>query len=338
MDTPDLPFPLSRRNFLKTTLAASLAAGLGAPAWAADQRNGIPYHTLGRTGEKVSMLGLGGYHAGVPFLESDSIALIRAAVDAGINFLDNSWDYRDGSCETRMGNALRDGYRDKVFLMTKIDGRSKAAAASQIDESLKRLQVDHVDLMQFHEIVRMSDPDRIFAPGGAMEAMLDAKKAGKLRYIGFTGHKSPEIHLKMLATAETNNFHFDTVQMPLNVLDAHFDSFTSKVVPVLLKRDIGIIGMKPLASGIVLQTNTASAVECLRYAMTLPTSVVLTGCDSMDTLNQALGVAKNFQPMTKDEIAALLAKTAPVAVSGQYEPYKTSDHFDGTTRNPQWLG
>jgi predicted aldo/keto reductase-like oxidoreductase len=168
--------------------------------------------------------------------------------------------------------------------------------------------------------------------------MLDAKKAGKLRYIGFTGHKSPEIHLKMLATAESHNFHFDTVQMPINVMDAHFDSFTSKVIPVLLKNEIGVLGMKPLAAGIVLQTNTASAVECLRYAMTLPTSVVITGCDSMDILKQALGVAKNFQPMTRDEIATLLAKTAPVAASGQYEPYKTTEHFDGTTRNPEWMG
>src|SRR5205085_2279073 len=240
--------------------------------------------TLGRTGEKVSAIGLGGYHIGEPKDEQESLRLIRAAIDGGINFMDNSWDYHDGGSEIRMGKALRDGYREKVFLMTKIDGRTKASAAKQIEESLGRLQTERVDLMQFHEIIRMEDPDRIFASGGAMEAMQDAKKAGKVRYIGFTGHKDPLIHLRMLEIAEDHKFHFDTVQMPLNVMDAHFRSFEQKVLPVLMKEKIGILGMKPLGSGLILKSHTAKPIECLHYAMSLPASVVITGIDRMPLL------------------------------------------------------
>jgi predicted aldo/keto reductase-like oxidoreductase len=205
-----------------------------------------------------------------------SIAIIRKALDEGINFLDNCWDYNGGESEIRMGKALRDGYREKAFLMTKIDGRSKASATAQLEESLRRLQTDRIELLQFHEIIRDTDPDRIFAPGGALEAVLAAKKAGKIRFIGFTGHKSPDIHLKMLATAAQHHFSFDTVQMPLNVMDAHFDSFEKKVVPVLQKDDIGILGMKPMGDHFILDTKTATPVECLHYAMNLPTSVVIT--------------------------------------------------------------
>jgi aryl-alcohol dehydrogenase-like predicted oxidoreductase len=336
----DTPLPFTRRDFLKSTLAAGLASSLGSTARAAEAelRNGIPYRALGSTGEKVSHVGLGGWHIGSQFAESDSIAIIRTALDGGINFLDNSWDYNGGASEVRMGKALRDGYRDKAFLMTKIDGREKTAAARQIDQSLQRLQVSHVDLMQFHEIIRITDPDRIFAPGGAMEAMMDAKKAGKVRYIGFTGHKSPEIHLKMLATAAAHQFRFDTVQMPLNVMDAHFDSFGAKVLPELNKSGIGALGMKSLGCGMILQSKTVSPVECLHYAMNLPVSVVITGCDSLDILNQAIGAAQSFKPLSAQEVADILAKTAPVAQSGQYELYKTSTDFDGTVHNPQFLG
>jgi predicted aldo/keto reductase-like oxidoreductase len=237
-----------------------------------------------------------------------------------------------------MGSALRDGYRQKAFLMSKIDGRTKAAATSQINESLKRLQTDRIDLMQFHEVIRETDPDRIFAEGGAMEAVLEAKKAGKIRYIGFTGHKSPDIHLKMLATASQHKFTFDAVQMPLNVMDAHFESFEKKVLPVLLQSDIGVLGMKPMGDHFILESKTATAVECLHYAMNLPTSVVITGCDSLPILQQALQAARSFQPMNASEISTLLAKTAKAAEAGKFEQYKTSHHFDGTFANPQWLG
>src|SRR5712692_8953824 len=217
---------VTRRQFIEISVGAAILTGLASSAGAAESKGEVPRRTLGRTAEKVSMVGIGGFHLGKPELsESESIRIIRAALDNGVNFLDNCWDYNNGQSEIRMGKALRDGYREKAFVMTKIDGRTKESAAKQIDESLGRLQTDRIDLVQFHEVIRMNDPDRIFAPGGAIEATLNAKKAGKLRYIGFTGHKSPQIHLHMLQTADRYGFTFDTVQMPLNVMDAHFDSF-----------------------------------------------------------------------------------------------------------------
>jgi predicted aldo/keto reductase-like oxidoreductase len=295
--------------------------------------------TLGHTGEKVSIVGIGGYHLGRPGVSvEESIRIVRTGLDQGINFLDNCWDYNGGESEIRMGQALRDGYRQKAFLMTKIDGRDRATAAKQINESLKHLQTEHVDLLQFHEVIRDNDPDRIFAAGGALEAVLEAKEAGKLRYIGFTGHKSPEIHLKMLATASAHHFTFDTVQMPLNVMDHHFDSFEAKVLPVLEKQNIGVLGMKPMGDHFSLESKTVTPVECLHYSMNLPTSVVITGCDSLDILQQALGAARSFHPMGNEEVAAILAKTANAAQAGEFEKYKTSHHFDGTYQNPQWLG
>jgi len=203
---------------------------------------------------------------------------------------------------------------------------------------LRRLQTDHIDLLQFHEVIRESDPARIFGAGGSMEAALAAKKAGKIRYIGFTGHKSPDIHLKMLETAFAHDFLFDTVQMPLNVMDAHFQSFEKKVLPVLVKHNIGVLGMKPMGDGIILRSKTASAVECLHYAMNLPTSVVITGCDSLPILQQALEAARSFRAMSDGEVAQLLAKTSSAAVKGEFELYKTTHNFDGTYQNPQWLG
>ena len=299
----------------------------------------IPYRTLGRTGERVSAIGLGGYHLGKPYLEeSESIRIIRAAIDNGMTFLDNSWDYYDGQSELRMGKALRDGYRQRAFLMTKIDGRDQPTAAQQIDESLRRLQTDRVDLLQHHEVIRMDDADRIFAAGGAMEAALEAKRAGKVRYIGFTGHKSPQIHLKTLATAASHQVRFDTVQMPLNVMDAHYDSFEKKTLPILVKHGIGVLGMKPMGDKVILHSKTATPVECLHYAMNLPTSVVITGCDSIEILRQALDAARSFKPMSTDEVAALLAKTSAAATKGEFEQYKTTHNFDGTYQNPQWLG
>jgi uncharacterized protein len=328
---------MDRRDFLKraaaTTVATSLATRLSYGA-----ANSFPYRTLGHTGEKVSVIGLGGYHLGKGSDEEESIRIIRTALDNGVNFLDNCWDYNGGVSEVRMGRALREGYRQKAFLMTKVDGQTRKAAEQQLEESLRRLQTDHIDLLQFHEVIRETDPARILGEGGSMEAALAARKAGKIRYIGFTGHKSPDIHLKMLVTAFAHQFTFDAVQMPLNVMDAHYDSFEKKVLPVLVKHDIGVLGMKPMGDSIILRSKTASATECLHYAMNLPTSVVITGCDSLPILQQALDAARSFQPMAKEEVSQLLARTAGAAGKGEYELYKTSHNFDGTYQNPQWLG
>jgi predicted aldo/keto reductase-like oxidoreductase len=298
----------------------------------------IPYRVLGQTGEKVSTIGMGGYHLGRISDEKQTIRIIRAGIDRGITFLDNSWDYNGGKSEIRMGKALKDGYRNRVFLMTKVDGRSKKEAAKQIDDSLRRLRTDHVDLMQFHEVIRFEDPDRIFAPDGALEAFLEAKRAGKLRYIGFTGHKDPHIHLYMLEAAARNNFRFDAVQMPLNLMDAHFRSFEHQVLPVLVRDNIGVLGMKSMGAGVILQSNTVTPIECLHYAMNLPTSVVITGIDKMDILEQAIQAALTFRPMGNDEVAQLLAKTAQAAASGKFELFKTTSHFDSTAKKPRWLG
>lgn len=353
---------IKRRNFLKA--ASGLGAGLAAsevllkPVLAGNEsiqaqspvtatplstpettKSGeMLYRTLGRTGEKVSIIGVGGSHIGQQKDELESIKIIRSAIDRGITFMDNSWDYNNGVSEIRMGQALRNGYRQKVFLMTKVDGRTKQAAAKQIDESLKRLQTDRVDLMQFHEVIRMEDPDRIFAPDGALSAMLSAQKAGKVRYIGFTGHKDPLVHLRMLNIAAQNNFHFDTLLMPLNVMDAHFRSFQHLVLPVALKEKIGVLSMKPMGGKFILKSNTVKPIECLHYAMNLPTSVVITGIDSIPILDQALEAVRTFQPMSQQQLTALLARTAQAAAQGQYELFKTTSHFDSTAKNPEWLG
>ncbi len=354
---------ISRRDLLKTASVAGLAAGIAAsddflpPLLAQTSpnsndlaqmststpspptRNGdMIYRTLGSTGQKVSAIGLGGFHIGTLKEEQESIKLIRSAIDRGINFMDNCWDYHNGRSHRWMGNALKDGYRDKVFLMTKIDGRTKSAAQMQIDESLRDLKVDHIDLMQHHEILRFEDPDRIFAPGGAMEAVVEAQQAGKIRYIGFTGHKNPQIHLQMLEVAAQNGFRFDTVQMPLNVMDAHFRSFERQVLPVLVKNQMGVLGMKSMGESYILRSNTVSAIECLHYAMNLPTSVVITGIDSMRILDQAFEAARTFQPMTPAQVTALLDRTRQAALKGQFEHYKTTPQNDSTAQNPAWLG
>src|SRR5579863_27273 len=297
------------------------------------------YRTLGRTGERVSAIGMGGFHIAQHGLtEDESVRLVRAAVDRGITFMDNSWDYNEGQSEVRMGKALKDGYRQKVFLMTKIDGRTKEVAERQIETCLERLQTDHIDLVQHHEVIRFDDPDRIFAEGGAQEAMLAAKKAGKIRYIGFTGHKDPHIHLYMLKVAAEHGFHFDTVQMPLNVMDAHFRSFGQLVLPELVKQQIGVLGMKSMGDGVILKSKTVSPVECLHYALSLPTSVVITGIDKPEILNQAIEAVKTFQPLNREQVTQLLAKTKDVAMAGKYELFKTSSHFDSTAKHPDWLG
>jgi aryl-alcohol dehydrogenase-like predicted oxidoreductase len=296
------------------------------------------YRPLGRTGEKVSVLGLGGAHIGRKIGEQESIRIIRTAIDHGLTFMDNCWDYNGGDSERRMGKALRDGYREKAFLMTKIDGRTRQAAAQQIDESLKRLQTEHLDLLQFHEVIRLEDPDRFFAADGALEALRAAQKAGKIRFIGFTGHKDPLVHLRMLDMARRHDFRFDTVQMPLNVMDAHFRSFGQQVLPLLVKDQIGVLAMKTMGSGVILTSKVVKPVECLHYAMSLPTSTVITGIDSMAVLRQDLEAVRSFRPFGPAQMAALLRRTAAAAREGQYELFKTSSHFDGTAHNPQWLG
>ena len=299
----------------------------------------IPYRTLGRTGERVSAIGLGGWHLGLERVDEQlSFQIIRTAIDRGINFLDNCWDYNDGASETRMGKALQDGYRQKVFLMTKIDGRSYAEAMRQLDQSLERLRTDCIDLVQHHEILRYDDPHRIFDEEGANRALVDGQRAGKLRYIGFTGHKDPHIHLYMLDVAREHGFLFDTVQMPLNVMDAHYRSFGRLVLPELTKQGTGVLGMKPMANGIILKSKTVSPVECLHYALNLPTSVVITGVDSMEILDQACEAARTFRPLSDPELTALLSRTAKAAARGEFEPFKTSSIFDGTAQNPAWLG
>jgi len=328
---------MDRRRFLQTAAVTTLMTSLSKKIAHAAETGSVPMRVLGQSGERVSIVGVGGYHIGVPN-EQEAIRIVRTALDNGINFLDNCWDYNGGQSEVRMGKALRDGYRQKAFLMTKIDGRTKQAASQQLEESLSRLQTDHIDLLQFHEVIRDEDPDRIFAKNGGLEAVLEAKKAGKVRYIGFTGHKSPDIHLKMLNTAFAHGFTFDAVQMPLNVMDAHFNSFEKKVLPVLVEHKIGVLGMKPMGDKIILKSKTATPVECLHYAMNLPTSVVITGCDSIDILHQALEAARSFKPMGSSEVAQLLAKTDTAARNGEFERYKISHDFDGTYQNPQWLG
>jgi predicted aldo/keto reductase-like oxidoreductase len=330
---------MNRREFIRTASTAALVASLGQKITYAAPPGGLPYRRLGRTGEKVSLMGVGGYHLGKPAVsESTAIEIVRTALDRGVNFLDNCWDYNKGVSEIRMGKALRDGYRDKAFVMTKLDGRTAQAASRQIDESLRRLQTDRLDLIQIHEVIRMDDPDRVFAPGGAIEAMVKAREAGKVRYLGFTGHKSPAIHLHMLEMADRHGFAFDTVQMPLNVMDAHFDSFIQNVIPVALKKDMGILGMKPIGDTVILRSGTVTAVECLKFAMNLPVSVCITGCDSIRILEQGLDVARNFQPLGQDEVAALLARTEVAASKGEFELYKTTDRNDSTKRSPQNLG
>jgi aryl-alcohol dehydrogenase-like predicted oxidoreductase len=299
----------------------------------------MPYRVLGRTGERVSAIGVGGWHLGLKRVDERlAVRIVRSAIDRGINFMDNSWDYNDGASEKRMGTALRDGYRGKVVLMTKIDGRSKAEAARQLDESLRRLQTDRIDVVQHHEILRYEDPHRVFDEDGANAALVEARQAGKLRYIGFTGHKDPRIHLHMLEVAREYGFTFDTVQMPLNVMDAHYRSFERLVLPELVKQGTGVLGMKSMANGVILKSGAVSASECLKYALNLPTSVVITGMERMEDLDQALEAARTFRPMRQAEVDALLARTAPKAAGGEFEPFKTTSIFDATASHPEWLG
>src|SRR5258705_8275809 len=338
---------MERRDFLKTATAATVGAAIPATAQTADRSNApaqrpeapdMIYRELGTTRERVSVIGMGGYHLGKQKDSSQSIQLMHAGNDRGITFLDNCWDYNDGISEVRMGQALRNGYRQKVFLMTKMDGRTAVEYNKQLEQSLGRLQTDMIDLVQFHEIIRLEDPDRIFAPGGAIEAAIAARQAGKIRYIGFTGHKDPLVHLRMLETAQKHNFHFDTVQMPINVMDAHFRSFEKEVMPVALKQGIGILAMKTFGDPYILKSNTVQPIEALHYGLTLPVSVIITGIDNTQVLDQAFEAARTFKPLGQAQMNSLLARTATAASDGKFELFKTTSHYDGTAQNPKWLG
>jgi aryl-alcohol dehydrogenase-like predicted oxidoreductase len=303
-----------------------------------DEHPDMLYRPLGDSGEKVSVLGVGGFHLAERIEEDLAVRIVRSAIDHGVTFMDNCWDYNEGASEVRMGRALRGGYRERAFLMTKIDGRTKKEAARQLDESLRRLQTDRIDLVQHHEVIRYEDPHRIFAEGGANEALVEAREAGKLRYIGFTGHKDPRIHLHMLDVADEHGFRFDAVQMPLNVLDAHYRSFERHVLPRLVREGIGVLGMKSMAAGEVLEAGVVTARECLRYALSLPTTVVITGIDSLEILDQALEAVRVFRPLSDEELDELLSRTADLAATGELEQFKTTAVHDGTAGHPAWLG
>ncbi len=347
---------MDRRGFIRTVAAVAAAGTLPLEAYAAPDEHVQPkagsvtasipqhpdmkYRALGTTGEAVSLVGMGGFHLAKPggMDNAEAIRVVHAGLDAGFNFCDNCWDYNGGESELRLGRALaQGGYRNKIFLMTKIDGRTATAAAGQLETSLRRLQTDHIDLLQFHEIIRPDDPARVFAPGGALEAVLQARAQGKIRYIGFTGHKSPAIHASMFEMADRHGFHFDTVQMPLNVMDAHYDSFERTVVPMAVARGTGIIGMKAFGDNYILKSRVVSPIQMLQYPMSLPISIQVTGIDGMPILAQALDAVRSYVPPTPEQRAALLARSAAVAMTGRTELYKTTEHFDGTNHNPQWL-
>jgi predicted aldo/keto reductase-like oxidoreductase len=315
----------TRRDFIKQTAFGLCAANMLSHALAASNQADIPTRPLGSTGANVSMLGLGGHHIGRIRDDNQSVRLIRKAIDRGVTFLDNAWEYHNGRSEELMGKALTRGYRDKAFLMTKHHGRDKKTAMEHLEDSLRRLRTDVIDLWQFHEVVYDKDPEMIFALGGGIEAAELAKKQGKVRFIGFTGHRDPVLHLKMLAYG----YPWDAVQMPMNVLDPHFKSFQKNVLPILLRRNIGIIAMKTLASGYVLRANAATPEEALTYIWSQPVSTIVSGMDSEKLLNANVGFARAFKPMSQTKQAKLFDKTRDAGSTGKFEPFKTPPNFDG---------
>ncbi len=321
----------NRREFLKAA-AAGLAMGIGSPILAAQQHDpsGVPKRPLGKTGEKVSIVGLGGWHIGsIP--ETDAVAIMHEAIDHGMTFFDNAWDYHAGGSEEVMGKALATGgRRDKVFLMTKNCARDYKGSLKHLEDSLRRLKTDRLDLWQFHEINYPDAPDWIFERGAA-KAALEAKKAGKVRYIGFTGHKDIDLHRAMLAKP----LEWDTSQMPINVLDAHYRSFQKKVVPECNRRKIAVIGMKSLAAGHFPRRLGYDASVCRRYALSLPISTLVCGITSREELKQDLAMARNFRPMAPSEVQKLLAKTAHDGRDGRNERFKTTNNFDSSYHRRQ---
>ncbi len=324
----------SRRDFLQTSAAAVTAASLLGTA-RGDEKNegGIPLRPLGRFGQMVTMIALGGHHSTRHEQEKESIRLIQRAVDEGIHFMDNCWDYHDGIAEERMGKALAEGgRRDKVFLMTKVCGRSAKEAQSNLEDSLRRLKTDHIDLWQFHEIVYDNDPDWIFADDGAIHPGLKAVKEGKVRYLGFTGHKDPSIHLKMLSKP----YEWASVQMPLNVMDAHFRSFQHRVLPELVKRGIAPIGMKSLGgAGKIVSEANIPVQDALRYVLSLPIATLVSGIDSEQVLEQNLKIVRGFQPLTEEEKVRIESLSLSLAGDGRYELFKSSKFYDGPVHRKQ---
>ena len=302
---------------------------LGAAALTARGQSGaeIPKRPLGRTGLQVSALGIGGYHLGSANSDTEAIQIVNEALDAGVNFFDNAWEYHQGLSEERLGRALK-GKRDHAVVMTKVctHGRDKNVAMRQLEESLTRLQTDHVDVWQIHEVIYETDPELIFAPDGAAEALLEAKRQGKVRFVGFSGHKDPSIHLKMLS----HNFPFDTVQMPLNCLDATFRSFESNVLPEVNRRGIAALGMKSLGgSGELVREGAVIVTIGLRYAMSLPVAVTISGIDSLSVLHQNLEVARGFQPFSAAEMQTIRDACRSGASDGHMELFKTTKKYDG---------
>ena len=325
---------LSRREFVGNSVKGAAAVALGAtlaPA-AGAMGGGLPMRPLGRTGANVSVLCLGGWHIGYSAQqdEAEAIRIMQAAVDEGMTFFDNAWDYHDGYSEIVMGKALASGdRRDKVFLMTKGCDRDYDGAMRCIDESLTRLQTDYLDLWQFHEIVYDNDPDWVFEQGG-IQAAIEAKAAGKIRHIGFTGHRDPRIHQAMLDKAALHeDFDWETVQMPINMMDAQFRSFRNEIVPQCIERGAGVIGMKTLGGGVITGQAGISADTCIRYALSQPVSSIVVGITTMDELQQNTATARRFEPMSDAEQATLVASVKDVAGDGRYELYKTTQRMDG---------
>lgn len=285
----------------------------------------VPKRPFGRSGEEVSMLALGGYHIAVPADEQEGIRLVREGIDAGVTFLDNAWEYHRGRAEEIMGKALQEGYRERAFLMTKHHGRDKETALRHLEDSLSRLRTDVIDLWQFHEVIYEKDPGMIFAPGGGIEAAVQAKKEGKVRYIGFTGHKDPKIHKMML----DQDFEWDAVQMPLNVLDAQYRrSFEKEILPICVERGIAVLAMKVLAGGHLQRANVVSPEEAHRYVYDLPITTLISGMDTLDHLHTNIETAVTYEPLAQDEKEMILSKAHDAALTGEYEPFKTSRAFD----------
>jgi len=294
---------------------------------------GIPRRPLGNTGLQVSIIGVGGFHLGAAKNLDEARGIVDASLDAGINFFDNAWDYHDGRSEEWLGAALK-GKRDQAIVMTKVctHGRDKNVAMRMLEESLRRLQTDHLDVWQIHEVIYDNDPDLIFAPNGAIEALVQAKKDGKVRFVGFTGHKDPAIHLKMLS----QGFPFDTVQMPLNCLDATFRSFETLVLPELHRRGIAPLGMKSMGgSGELVKSGTVTAQEALQYAMSLPVATTISGMESMGVLRQNLEIARGFQPLSAAAMQQLRDRCRAGAADGRYELFKTTKQYDGDVGRQQ---
>jgi predicted aldo/keto reductase-like oxidoreductase len=331
MDQPNS----TRRDFIQSSLAGAAALSVASVGSGADDGKGLPTRPLGKTGQKVSITCLGGWHIGAVKDEKEAIKIMHAAIDEGINFFDNAWDYHDGGSETVMGKALAmDGKRKKVLLMTKNCARDAKGTRQHLEDSLKRLQTDVIDLWQFHEINYDNDPDWIIEKGALAEA-LKAQKDGKVRFIGFTGHKDPRIHLAMLG-----KHAWDTVQMPINVCDWHYRSFVHQVVPEANKKGIGVIGMKSLGGGSNHQGRLVSEKVCTveearRYSLSQPIASLVVGIDSLEVLKQDLATARSFKPLGEDELKTLLAKVKPVATDGRHERFKSTQFFDGPYHQKQ---